>query len=146
MTFFAILSHQLTIHHPGPVSMKWNKNVIFVNDFCSFGKSKWKKIHVCVSHGSLCFWFLHLIPWLPFIVIFFRAKLASCCDAVQNFIVSQNNTPVGTNMSYEVERKNAILIRKNIFNMFPVVSKDLLWFICVIVPGEFSLTSSYNLW
>ncbi|XP_036201747.1 alpha-2,8-sialyltransferase 8F [Myotis myotis] len=50
----------------------------------------------------------------------FRAKLASCCDAVQNLIVSQNNTPVGTNMSYEVERKNAILIRKSIFNMFPV--------------------------
>ncbi|KAM8800592.1 alpha-2,8-sialyltransferase 8F isoform 1-T1 [Rhynchonycteris naso] len=50
----------------------------------------------------------------------FRAKLASCCDAVQNFIVSQNNTPVGTNMSYEVESKNAILIRRNIFNMFPV--------------------------
>ncbi|KAM5339554.1 alpha-2,8-sialyltransferase 8F [Glossophaga mutica] len=50
----------------------------------------------------------------------FRAKLASCCDAVQNFIVSQNNTPVGTNMSYEVESKNEILIRKTIFNMFPV--------------------------
>ncbi|KAF6133129.1 ST8 alpha-N-acetyl-neuraminide alpha-2,8-sialyltransferase 6 [Phyllostomus discolor] len=50
----------------------------------------------------------------------FRAKLASCCDAVQNFIVSQNNTPVGTNMSYEVESKNEILIRKAIFNMFPV--------------------------
>ncbi|XP_066241845.1 alpha-2,8-sialyltransferase 8F isoform X2 [Saccopteryx leptura] len=49
-----------------------------------------------------------------------RAKLASCCDAVQNFIVSQNNTPVGTNMSYEVESKNTILIRRNIFNMFPV--------------------------
>ncbi|XP_054446510.1 alpha-2,8-sialyltransferase 8F [Pteronotus mesoamericanus] len=50
----------------------------------------------------------------------FRAELASCCDAVQNFIVSQNNTPVGTNMSYEVESKNEILIRKTIFNMFPV--------------------------
>ncbi|XP_041620831.1 alpha-2,8-sialyltransferase 8F isoform X3 [Vulpes lagopus] len=50
----------------------------------------------------------------------FRAKLASCCDAAQNFIVSQNNTPAGTNMSYEVESKNEILIRENIFNMFPV--------------------------
>ncbi|XP_016006117.1 alpha-2,8-sialyltransferase 8F isoform X1 [Rousettus aegyptiacus] len=50
----------------------------------------------------------------------FRAKLASCCDAAQNFIVSQNNTPVGTNMTYEVESKNEILIRENIFNMFPV--------------------------
>ncbi|KAG8515899.1 Alpha-2,8-sialyltransferase 8F, partial [Galemys pyrenaicus] len=47
-------------------------------------------------------------------------KLASCCDAVQNFVVSQNNTPVGTNISYEVESKYKILIRQNIFNMFPV--------------------------
>ncbi|XP_051006856.1 alpha-2,8-sialyltransferase 8F [Acomys russatus] len=50
----------------------------------------------------------------------FRAKLASCCDAVQNFVVSQNNTPVGTNMSYEVESKKQIPIRENIFHMFPV--------------------------
>ncbi|XP_023079037.1 alpha-2,8-sialyltransferase 8F isoform X1 [Piliocolobus tephrosceles] len=50
----------------------------------------------------------------------FRAKLASCCDAVQNFVVSQNNTPVGTNMSYEVESKKEIPIKKNIFHMFPV--------------------------
>ncbi|XP_072811169.1 alpha-2,8-sialyltransferase 8F [Vicugna pacos] len=50
----------------------------------------------------------------------FRAKLASCCDAIQNFIVSQNNTPVGTNMSYEVESKSEIQIRENIFAMLPV--------------------------
>ncbi|XP_004860024.1 alpha-2,8-sialyltransferase 8F isoform X1 [Heterocephalus glaber] len=50
----------------------------------------------------------------------FRAKLASCCDAVQNFVVSQNNTPVGTNMSYEVESKKEIPIRESIFHMFPV--------------------------
>ncbi|XP_004691334.1 PREDICTED: alpha-2,8-sialyltransferase 8F [Condylura cristata] len=50
----------------------------------------------------------------------FRTKLAACCDAVQNFVVSQNNTPVGTNISYEVESKYEILIRQNIFNMFPV--------------------------
>ncbi|XP_048223542.1 alpha-2,8-sialyltransferase 8F [Perognathus longimembris pacificus] len=50
----------------------------------------------------------------------FRAKLTSCCDAVQNFVVSQNNTPVGTNMTYEVESKKQIPIRENIFHMFPV--------------------------
>ncbi|KAH0501536.1 Alpha-2,8-sialyltransferase 8F [Microtus ochrogaster] len=50
----------------------------------------------------------------------FRAKLASCCDAVQTFVVSQNNTPMGTNMSYEVESKRQIPIRENIFQMFPV--------------------------
>ncbi|KAI4538051.1 hypothetical protein MG293_011454 [Ovis ammon polii] len=50
----------------------------------------------------------------------FRAKLASCCDAVQNFIVSQNNTPIGTNMTYEVESKSKIQIKENIFDMLPV--------------------------
>ncbi|XP_069846542.1 alpha-2,8-sialyltransferase 8F isoform X1 [Dipodomys merriami] len=50
----------------------------------------------------------------------FRATLTSCCDAIQNFVVSQNNTPVGTNMTYEVESKKQIPIRENIFHMFPV--------------------------
>ncbi|XP_016072901.1 PREDICTED: alpha-2,8-sialyltransferase 8F, partial [Miniopterus natalensis] len=50
----------------------------------------------------------------------FREKLASCCNAVQNLIVSKKNTPVGTNMIYEAERQYTILIRENIFNMFPV--------------------------
>lgn len=107
-------------------------------------ESQYGKILFCVFHCSLYFWFLNLIPWLPFILILCRAKLASCCDAVQNFIVSQNNTPVGTNMSYEVESKKEILIRERIFNMFPVVSKDLFWFIYIIIPGEFCLTLSYN--
>ncbi|XP_006872679.1 PREDICTED: alpha-2,8-sialyltransferase 8F, partial [Chrysochloris asiatica] len=50
----------------------------------------------------------------------FRAQLASCCDAVENFIVSKNNTPVGTNLSYEVESRKKIHIGESIFNMFPV--------------------------
>ena len=99
----------------------------------------------CIFHCSLCFRFFDLIPWFAFFLILCRAKLASCCDAAQNFIVSQNNTPAGTNMSYEVESKNEILIRENIFNMFPVVSKGLLWFICVTIPGDFPLTLCCNL-
>lgn len=62
-----------------------------------------------------------------FLLIHCRAKLASCCDAAQTFVVSQNNTPLGTNMSYEVETKRQIPIRENIFKMFPVVSKAGLW-------------------
>ncbi|ERE77457.1 alpha-2,8-sialyltransferase 8F-like protein [Cricetulus griseus] len=50
----------------------------------------------------------------------FRAKLSSCCDAMQYFVVSQNNTPVGTNLSYEAESTKQIPIRENIFHMFPV--------------------------
>ncbi|XP_037693309.1 LOW QUALITY PROTEIN: alpha-2,8-sialyltransferase 8F [Choloepus didactylus] len=50
----------------------------------------------------------------------FRAQLASCCGAVQNSVVSQNNTPVGTNLSYEVERRKGIQIGESIFGMLPV--------------------------
>nr|XP_033790187.1 alpha-2,8-sialyltransferase 8F [Geotrypetes seraphini] len=49
----------------------------------------------------------------------FRLELASCCNAVHNFIVSQKNTFLGSNMSYEVESKRNILIAENIFKMLP---------------------------
>ncbi|XP_044280969.1 alpha-2,8-sialyltransferase 8F [Varanus komodoensis] len=49
----------------------------------------------------------------------FRSELASCCDAVHNFIASQNNTPLGSNMSYEVDNKKTIHITEEIFRMLP---------------------------
>ncbi|XP_005999075.2 alpha-2,8-sialyltransferase 8F [Latimeria chalumnae] len=49
----------------------------------------------------------------------FRSELSVCCNAVRNFIVSQNNTPLGTNMSYEVENGRTFLITQRIFKMFP---------------------------
>ncbi|XP_069504449.1 alpha-2,8-sialyltransferase 8F isoform X2 [Ambystoma mexicanum] len=49
----------------------------------------------------------------------FRSKLASCCNAVNNFIVSQNNTSLGSNMSYEVDTKKNIVISETIFKMLP---------------------------
>ncbi|XP_069067646.1 alpha-2,8-sialyltransferase 8F [Pleurodeles waltl] len=49
----------------------------------------------------------------------FRSKLASCCNAVQNFIVSQNNTSLGSNMTYEVDNKKNITISETIFKMLP---------------------------
>ncbi|XP_030339159.1 alpha-2,8-sialyltransferase 8F isoform X1 [Strigops habroptila] len=52
----------------------------------------------------------------------FRSELASCCDAVHNFIASQNNSPLGSNMSYEVDSKKTILITEDIFKMLPVSS------------------------
>ncbi|NXU63017.1 SIA8F sialyltransferase, partial [Horornis vulcanius] len=51
-----------------------------------------------------------------------RSELASCCDAVHNFIASQNNSPLGSNMSYEVDSKKTILITEDIFKMLPVSS------------------------
>ncbi|KAL1784215.1 alpha-2,8-sialyltransferase 8F [Sigmodon hispidus] len=74
----------------------------------------------------------------------FREKLASCCDAVQNFVVSQNNTPMGTNMSYEVESMGQIPIRQNIFHMFPVSQPfmDLPYNQCAVVGNGGILNKS----
>ncbi|XP_058153889.1 alpha-2,8-sialyltransferase 8F [Dasypus novemcinctus] len=49
----------------------------------------------------------------------FRAELASCCDAAQNSVVSRNNTPVGTNLTYEVESQKGIRISERVFRMLP---------------------------
>ncbi|KAM3929665.1 alpha-2,8-sialyltransferase 8F [Leptodactylus fuscus] len=49
----------------------------------------------------------------------FRFYLSSCCNAVNNFIVSQNNTSLGSNITYEVESKKNILIAEDIYKMLP---------------------------
>uniref|UniRef100_A0A7N4PFU7 ST8 alpha-N-acetyl-neuraminide alpha-2,8-sialyltransferase 6 n=1 Tax=Sarcophilus harrisii TaxID=9305 RepID=A0A7N4PFU7_SARHA len=48
-----------------------------------------------------------------------RSKLVSCCDATHNLVISQNNTPLGSNISYEAERAS-FPIEKGIFRMLPV--------------------------
>uniref|UniRef100_A0A8C9P449 ST8 alpha-N-acetyl-neuraminide alpha-2,8-sialyltransferase 6 n=1 Tax=Spermophilus dauricus TaxID=99837 RepID=A0A8C9P449_SPEDA len=92
----------------------------------------------CLLHCDLYFWFPSLIPQLTFILTHCRAKLTSCCDAIQNFVVSQNNTPVGTNMSYEVESKRTIPIGENIFHMLPIP----YFFVCAVVGNGGILNNS----
>ncbi|XP_043923475.1 alpha-2,8-sialyltransferase 8F isoform X2 [Protopterus annectens] len=48
-----------------------------------------------------------------------RLQLSICCNATNNFIVSRNNTPLGTNISYEVDRRRTIAVTWNIFRMLP---------------------------
>ncbi|NXC15913.1 SIA8F sialyltransferase, partial [Corythaeola cristata] len=66
-----------------------------------------------------------------------RSELASCCDAVHNFIASQNNTPLRSNMSYEVDSKKTILITEDIFKMLPVVRTVSLPVIIIAVSYIF---------
>ena len=129
LVFFAILS----LPHPGPVRMEWDKNEDTLWMRYLLSESQYGKILFCIFHPHLYFGFLNLNPWLICLLILRRAKLASCCDAVQNFIVSQNNTPIGTNMTYEVESKSKIQIKEDIFDMLPVVSENFLWFLCVTI-------------
>ncbi|XP_075443617.1 alpha-2,8-sialyltransferase 8F isoform X2 [Ascaphus truei] len=48
-----------------------------------------------------------------------RLNLSSCCNAINNFIASQNNTSLGSNITYEVENKKSILMSEDIYRMLP---------------------------
>ncbi|XP_067852262.1 alpha-N-acetylneuraminide alpha-2,8-sialyltransferase-like [Heptranchias perlo] len=49
----------------------------------------------------------------------FRSQLEKCCNATQNFIVTQVNTPLGTNLGYDAESKRILKITENIFELIP---------------------------
>ncbi|XP_072910699.1 alpha-2,8-sialyltransferase 8F-like [Hemitrygon akajei] len=48
-----------------------------------------------------------------------RSQLQKCCNTSKNFIITQVNTPVDTNISYAVESKKKITITKDIFDLIP---------------------------
>ncbi|XP_043530790.1 P43 5S RNA-binding protein-like isoform X2 [Chiloscyllium plagiosum] len=48
-----------------------------------------------------------------------RSELKQCCNCTYNFVVTQKNTPLGTELTYEVEPKRKIKITPQIFALFP---------------------------
>uniref|UniRef100_UPI00398E38EF alpha-2,8-sialyltransferase 8F-like n=1 Tax=Pristiophorus japonicus TaxID=55135 RepID=UPI00398E38EF len=49
----------------------------------------------------------------------FRSELKGCCHAAYNCLVTQKNTPVGTELTYDAEPKQKIKITHPIFSIFP---------------------------
>ncbi|XP_060704896.1 alpha-2,8-sialyltransferase 8F-like [Hemiscyllium ocellatum] len=49
----------------------------------------------------------------------FRSELKQCCNCTYNFVVTQKNTPLGTELTYEVEPKRKIKITPQTFALFP---------------------------
>ncbi|XP_072343532.1 alpha-2,8-sialyltransferase 8F-like [Scyliorhinus torazame] len=49
----------------------------------------------------------------------FRSELKRCCNAVSDCLVTQKNTPVGTELTYEAEPKRKLKITHQIFAIFP---------------------------
>uniref|UniRef100_A0A8C5WLE7 ST8 alpha-N-acetyl-neuraminide alpha-2,8-sialyltransferase 6 n=1 Tax=Leptobrachium leishanense TaxID=445787 RepID=A0A8C5WLE7_9ANUR len=74
----------------------------------------------------------------------FRLYLSSCCNAVNNFIVSQNNTALGSNITYEVETRKNILITEDIYRMFPKLQPfgEIPFKRCAVVGNGGMLTNS----
>ncbi|KAK0131709.1 Alpha-2,8-sialyltransferase 8F [Merluccius polli] len=65
----------------------------------------------------------------------FRALLRSSCDAVNNAIVTQENTPTGTKVVYDGDPKRSMVVNTAIFNTFPKRTpfSSKLWGTCAVV-------------
>ncbi|XP_051872141.1 alpha-2,8-sialyltransferase 8F-like [Pristis pectinata] len=48
-----------------------------------------------------------------------RSQLEKCCNASQNFIITQVNTPLSTSINYEAQPKKTVEVTKDIFNLLP---------------------------
>ncbi|XP_078385478.1 alpha-2,8-sialyltransferase 8F-like [Cetorhinus maximus] len=57
----------------------------------------------------------------------FRSELKRCCNAAYNCLVTQKNTPVGTELAYDAEPKKKIKITHQIFTIFPKESSFSSW-------------------
>ncbi|XP_035766835.1 alpha-2,8-sialyltransferase 8F-like [Neolamprologus brichardi] len=65
----------------------------------------------------------------------FRANLSVTCNGFDNAIMTQNNTPIGSNIVYSGEKKNTLQVNKDFFNLFlkenPFSNKQ--WDTCSVV-------------
>uniref|UniRef100_A0A4W3K8B2 Alpha-2,8-sialyltransferase 8F-like n=1 Tax=Callorhinchus milii TaxID=7868 RepID=A0A4W3K8B2_CALMI len=74
----------------------------------------------------------------------FRARLTNCCNAIQNFTVTQVNTALGANLTYDAQPKKQITITEDIFNLLPQTEpfKLPLSKLCAVVGNGGILTNS----
>ncbi|XP_042188017.1 alpha-2,8-sialyltransferase 8F-like isoform X2 [Callorhinchus milii] len=71
-----------------------------------------------------------------------RAQLTNCCNAIQNFTVTQVNTARGANLSYDAQPKKKITITEDIFNLLPQNNKIPISKRCAMVGNGGILTNS----
>ncbi|KAF4093002.1 hypothetical protein AMELA_G00027100 [Ameiurus melas] len=73
----------------------------------------------------------------------FRSMLGSSCDAISSALVTQINSPVGTNISYESSKKK-LLVSPSIFEMFLKENpfKKAPWKSCAVVGNGGILANS----
>ncbi|KAM4675908.1 alpha-2,8-sialyltransferase 8F-like [Discoglossus pictus] len=66
-------------------------------------------------------------PWIPNSKHHrqIRSELQTCCDAKSSFLVSQNNTQIGSILNYEIDKNRKIYINEKIHHMLPEVACPL---------------------
>uniref|UniRef100_A0A8C5M9S6 Uncharacterized protein n=1 Tax=Leptobrachium leishanense TaxID=445787 RepID=A0A8C5M9S6_9ANUR len=51
-----------------------------------------------------------------------RSELQACCDAARYFLVTQENTQIGDNITYETQKSRQIVVTETLHKMFPKTS------------------------
>ncbi|KAK3520676.1 hypothetical protein QTP70_030552, partial [Hemibagrus guttatus] len=74
---------------------------------------------------------------------FFRSLLGKHCNAISNALVTQDNSPVGTNISYDASKKK-LLVTPALFNVLPKENpfKKAPWKTCAVVGNGGILANS----
>lgn len=54
-------------------------------------------------------------------VVFVRLLLGSSCNALSNAVVTQGNSPVGTNITYDADQRKILKVTPALFGVFPKV-------------------------
>ncbi|MCJ8739146.1 hypothetical protein PDJAM_G00043840 [Pangasius djambal] len=74
----------------------------------------------------------------------FRSLLSSSCNAISNAVVTQGNSPVGTNIIYDAEQKRKMVVTPALFSLFPKENpfKKAPWDSCAVVGNGGILANS----
>ncbi|XP_053369973.1 alpha-2,8-sialyltransferase 8F-like [Clarias gariepinus] len=74
----------------------------------------------------------------------FRSLLGSSCNAISNAVVTQDNSPVGTNITFDGEKKRIMVVTPDLFNLFPKENpfKGAPWQSCAVVGNGGILANS----
>lgn len=55
------------------------------------------------------------------LVLFFRSLLGKSCNAISNAVLTQDNSPIGTNITYDANTKRKKEVTTSLFSLFPKV-------------------------
>ncbi|XP_058259883.1 alpha-2,8-sialyltransferase 8B-like isoform X3 [Hemibagrus wyckioides] len=73
----------------------------------------------------------------------FRSLLTSSCNAISKAVVTQTNSPVGTNITFDADKK-IVAVKLDLYNVFPKESpfKNAPWDSCAVVGNGGILANS----
>ncbi|KAG7334812.1 hypothetical protein KOW79_001408 [Hemibagrus wyckioides] len=74
----------------------------------------------------------------------YRSLLSNKCNAISAAVVTQHNSPTGTNITFDADRKKILEVTPALYNLFPKETpfKNAPWDTCAVVGNGGILTNS----